>query len=234
MIGYDRPVKPEWIYKSLRIVEPGKKPEEFYGPYNDIATELTGKDGRRKTRTVLFRTFIYSFQESKATVEDNILIQLSKKHDFKYMKPIYMAMFIMYYDILKSFTETYFRIFDASQDISSTALSQKMSEQFGDSEIIKRSTRSFLKTLSYFEILEPITKTTYRQLRKPQITKEQVADILKLYAEVQHTKQVNIGEFNKAILAYYDAPNLSEVANTYHSKEWEYIKGINRELLMMG
>ena len=52
MLGYDRPLKPEWIYKSLRMVEPGRKPEEFYDAYNDIATELTGKDGRRKTRTV--------------------------------------------------------------------------------------------------------------------------------------------------------------------------------------
>lgn len=233
MLGYDRPLKPEWIYKSLRMVEPGRKPEEFYDAYNDIATELTGKDGRRKTRTVLFRTFIYSFQESKSTIEDNILIQLSKQHGYEYMKPIYMAMFIMHYDILKSFTKTYFQIFDASQEISSTALTKKMTESFGDSEIVKRSTRAFLKTLSDFHIIEPITKTSYEQLNKATISKEQVADILKLFAVANHTKQVNIGEFDKAILAFYDAPTLSEVAHSFHAKDWEYIKGHNRELLMM-
>jgi len=215
------------------MVEPGRKPEEFYDAYNDIATELTGKDGRRKTRTVLFRTFIYSFQESKSTIEDNILIQLSKQHDYEYMKPIYMTMFIMHYDILKSFTKTYFQIFDASQEISSTALTKKMTESFGDSEIVKRSTRAFLKTLSDFQIIEPITKTSYEQLNKATISKEQVADILKLYAVVNHTKQINIGEFDKTILAYYDAPTLSEVAHSFHAKDWEYIKGHNRELLMM-
>lgn len=233
MLGYDRPLKPEWIYKSLRMVEPGRKPEEFYDAYNDIATELTGKHGRRKTRTVLFRTFIYSFQESKSTIEDNILIQLSKKHDFEYMKPIYMAMFMMHYDIFRSFTKTYFQIFDASQEISSTALTKKMTESFGDSEIVKRSTRAFLKTLSDFHIIEPITKASYEQLNKATISKEQVADILKLYAVVNHTKQINIGEFDKTILAYYNAPTLSEVAHSFHAKDWEYIKGHNRELLMM-
>ena len=233
MLGYDRPLKPEWIYKSLRIVEPGRKPEEFYDAYNDIATELTGKDGRRKTRTVLFRTFIYSFQESKSIIEDNILIQLSKQHEYEYMKPIYVAMFIMYYDILKSFTKTYFNVFDSSQEISSTALTKKMTESFGDSEIVKRSTRAFLKTLSDFQIIEPITKNTYNQLNKATISKEQVADILKLYAVVNHTKQINIGEFDKSILAYYNAPNLSDVANSFHTKDWEYIKGMDRELLMM-
>ena len=231
MLGYDRPLKPEWIYKSLRIVEIGRKPEEFYDAYNDIATELTGKDGRRKTRTVLFRTFIYSFQDSKSKIEDNILIQLSKQHDFEYMKPIYLAMFIMHYDILKSFTKTYFQIFDASQEISSKALTTKMTESYGDSEIVKRSTRAFLKTLSDFHIIQAISKTTFDQLNKATISNEQVADILKLYAVVNHTKQINIAEFEKAILAYYDAPNLSEVAHSFHSIDWEYIKGHNRELI---
>ena len=55
MIGYDRPLKAEWIYKSLQLVKPGHNPKEFYEGYDNIAVELTGKDGRRKTRTVLFR-----------------------------------------------------------------------------------------------------------------------------------------------------------------------------------
>ena len=65
MIGYDRPLKPEWIYKTLKMVEPGKKPEEYYDAYNDIAVELTGKDGRRKTRTVLFAPSFIAFSKNQ-------------------------------------------------------------------------------------------------------------------------------------------------------------------------
>ena len=234
MIGYDRPLKPEWIYKTLRLVEPGKKPEDFYDAYDNIAIELTGKDGRRKTRTVLFRTFIYSFQENKSLIAENILIQLSKEKDFNYMKPIYLAMFIMDYEILKYFTQTYFKIFDSSQEISSTVLTKKMTETYGDSEIVKRSTRSFLKTLSDFGIIIPKSKNVFEQISKVSLLEEQVADILKLYAIVTHTKQLNIGAMDKTIFAYYQIPNLSSIANQYHSSKWEYIKGIDRELLMMG
>ncbi len=233
MIGYDRPIKPEWIYKSLRLVEAGKKPEEYYDAYNDIAVELTGKDGRRKTRTVLFRTFIYSFQESKSIIESNFLIELSKQKDFNYMKPIYLAMFIMDYEILRYFTQTYFKIFDASQEVSSTALTKKMTETYGDAEIIKRSTRSFLKTLSDFGIIEPKSTTTFEQIRKAKISEEQVADILKLFAIVNHTKQINLKALDKSIFAYYQIPDLSTVANHFHPTKWEYIKGVDRELLMM-
>ena len=233
MIGYDRPLRPEWIYKSLRIVEPGRKPEEFYDAYNDIAVELTGKDGRRKTRTVLFRTFIFRFQKNKTVIENNFLIELSKQKDFEYMKPIYLSMFIMDYDILRFFTQMYFKIFDASQQVSSTALTKKMTEAYGDTEIIKRSTRSFLKTLSDFNIIEPRTTTTFDQSHRKKITAEQVADILKLYSIVKNTKQIDLLNMDKSIFAFYTIPNLSEVANKFHTDKWEYINGIDRELIMM-
>ena len=132
MLGYDRPLKPEWIYKSLKLVEPGRKPEDYYEAYNDIAVELTGKDGRRKTRTVLFRTFIYSFQEKQSTIENNLLIELSKQHDLEYMKPLYMAKFMLDYDMLAQFTKICFQIFDPSQTMSTKVLKAKMVDKFED------------------------------------------------------------------------------------------------------
>jgi len=233
MMGYDRPLKPEWIYKTLKNIEIGTKPEDFYDAYNEIAVELTGKDGRRKTRTVLFRTFIYSFQESKTKVENNLIIELSKKHDFEYMKPIYMAMFILDYEILKYFTQMFYKIFDVSQEVSSVALTKKMTETYGDTEIVKRSTRAFLKTLSDFGILEPKSKNNYEQISKSTLSSEQIADILELFAVVNNTKQINIRNLDKTIFAYYNIANFTEVANKYHTDKWEYIRGVDRELLMM-
>ncbi len=189
MIGYDRPLKPEWIYKTLQMVAPGKKPEEYYDAYNQIAVELTGKDGRRKTRTVLFRTFIYSFQEKTSVIENNILISLCKQKDYEYMKPILLSMFILHYEILKYFTQSYFKIFDPSQEVSATALTKKMTELFGDTEFAKRSTRAFFKTLSDFGIIESTGTNTFHQINKSKLTAAQVSDILKLYATVKHTKQ---------------------------------------------
>ncbi|MDP2061167.1 MAG: hypothetical protein Q8J97_15600, partial [Flavobacteriaceae bacterium] len=182
MLGYDRPLKPEWIYKSLKLVEPGRKPEEFYDAYNDIAVELTGKDGRRKTRTVLFRTFIYSFQEKQSNIENNMLMELSKQQDFEYMKPLYMAKFMLDYEMLTQFTRVFFQIFDPSQTISTKALTSKMVEKFGDTEIVKRSTRAFLKTLSDFNLIEKVTQDSFHQLPKEELSDEQVKDIINLYA----------------------------------------------------
>ncbi len=233
MIGYDRPLKPEWIYKTLQMVAPGKKPEEYYDAYNQIAVELTGKDGRRKTRTVLFRTFIYSFQEKTSVIENNILISLCKQKDYEYMKPILLSMFILHYEILKYFTQSYFKIFDPSQEVSATALTKKMTELFGDTEFAKRSTRAFFKTLSDFGIIESTGTNTFHQINKSKLTAAQVSDILKLYATVKHTKQIDIQNIDKSIFAFYDIPDLKSVASQFHNSEWEYIKGVERGLLML-
>lgn len=233
MNGYDRPLKPEWIYKTLKLIQPGRKPEDYYDTYNEIAVELTGKDGRRKTRTVLFRTFIYSFQEGTSIIEENMLLSLSKHKDLEYMKPIFLAKFIIDYEILRFFTQKFYQIFDPSQEVSSPAITAKMVESYGDTEIIKRSTRSFLKTLCDFKILRPISSTKYHQLPKTTLITDQVRDILKLYAITNHTKQIDIQNLDKSMFAFYTSPDLNKVAKENHTSEWEYISGVDRHLLLL-
>jgi len=60
VIGFDRPLRPHWIYESLLLAKPGQKMTELNLPFENIARELTGKEGKRKARTVLFRCFLRS------------------------------------------------------------------------------------------------------------------------------------------------------------------------------
>jgi len=233
MLGYDRPLKPEWIYKSLRMVQAGKKPSDYYDTYNEIAVELTGKDGRRKTRTVLFRTFIFSFQEKQSPIENNILIELSKQQEFEYMKPLYMAKFMLDYEILAHFTKVFFQIFDPSQTISTKAITAKMIEKFGDLEIVKRSTRAFIKTLTDYRLIEKVTQDSFHQLPKHELSDEQVKDILHLYAICNYTKQVNLKSMDIPLFAWYKTPDLNRIAQKYHPANWEYIIGSDRSLIIL-
>jgi hypothetical protein len=233
MLGFDRPLKPEWIYTTLKQIEVGSKPEEFYDAYNQIAIELTGKDGRRKTRTVLFRTFIYSFQEKETRIENNFLIELSKKHDFEFMKPLYMAKFMLDYDVLAYFTKVFFQIFDTSQTISTKAITAKMVEKFGDLEIIKRSTRAFLKTLNDFKLIEKVSIESFHQLPKTELSNEQVRDIIILYSVCNHSKQINLLGIEKTLFAWYKTESLNSIVQKFHPSSWEYIIRNNEHIIML-
>ena len=50
MIGFDRPVKPGWIYETLKIVRVGEKPSTYNQPFEDIAKELIGKEAAERRR----------------------------------------------------------------------------------------------------------------------------------------------------------------------------------------
>jgi len=162
-----------------------------------------------------------------------MLLNLCKQRDFEYMKPILLAKFIIDYEILRFFTQKFYQIFDPSQEVSSPAITAKMVESYGDTEIIKRSTRSFLKTLCDFKILEPVNSTKYHQLPKTDLTTEQIRDILKLYAIANHTKQIDIQNLDKSMFAFYQTPDLNKVAKENHTSEWEYISGVDRKLLIL-
>jgi len=231
MLGYDRPLKPEWIYHTLASITPGSKPEEFYQSYIYLATERVGKDGIRKTRTVLFRTFIYSFQEKTSVIENNILMELCRKHDLEYMKPILLAKFILDYEIIRFLTKKLSQIFDPTQEISATVLTKKMVDEYGDLEIVKRSTRAFLRTLTDFKLLVPVNTANFRQVSRIFLEPEQVKDIILLYATVNKTKQIGIHSIDSTLFAFYQKPDIHAVASEYHTKDWDYIRGVNREIL---
>lgn len=231
MLGYDRPLKPEWIYNTLASITPGSKPEEFYQSYIDLANERVGKDGIRKTRTVLFRTFIFSFQEKTSIIENNILMDLCRKHDLEYMKPILLSKFIMDYEIIHFLTKKLSQIFDPTQEISATVLTKKMVDEYGDHEIIKRSTRAFLRTLTDFKLLVPIDKTKFRQVTRAFLEPEQVKDIILLYSSVTKTKQIGVHSIDPSLFAFYHKPDLHAIASEYHTQCWDYIRSVNREIL---
>ncbi len=48
MIGFDRPLKPLWIYKFIQAIKIGDKIAAYNDEFNAILWELDGKEGKRK------------------------------------------------------------------------------------------------------------------------------------------------------------------------------------------
>ena len=183
MIGFDRPLKPEWIYKTLRMIEVGHNPSEYNLPFEDIAVELIGKEGKRKVRTVIFRSFIFSFQKRRSKIENNYLIKLSRYKKLKYQQPIFLIKLIMDYEIIRFVINKMNLLFDNSKELTTPILTKKMVQEYGDRDVVTRSVRAFLKTLAYFGVLEVINNKTIRVLKKLTLNNEQVKDVLKLYGQ---------------------------------------------------
>lgn len=235
MIGFDRPLKPRWIYELLNLVEDGKKSTIYNIPFENIASELIGKEGKRKVRTIIFRTFIYSFQEKKRIVKNNYLIELSKSKTLEYMKPIYLMKLIFDYEIIQNFLGYLNSIFDEEHIISTDILRKKFVNDYGDRDLSKRSLRAFLKTLSSFGILiQTKEKKTFEIYKKSAVSKEQLKDILLVYSDsILKSKFIDLQNINQTFFSLYSFPDFLETAQKFNNINWEFIRANNRNSLLI-
>ena len=158
MIGLDRPLRPSWIYETLKMIEVGTKPSIYNEPFEDIAKELVGKEGKRKVRTVIFRSFIFSLQEGRGQIQSNIFIDWSKKKSLKELTPLFFLKILIDYEVTRFIIKKIDICVDSSNRLSVVLLSKKLVQEYGDRDVVKRSLRSFLATFNHFGFLSQIDK----------------------------------------------------------------------------
>jgi len=217
MIGFDRPLRPHWIYESLLLAEPKQKLAELNLPFESIARELTGKEGKRKARTVLFRCFLRSKENNSRVRDDIFLKDLSVDYGLEFMKPIYLFYLIGKTDTLAKISKHIFRLYDIGDEINLQFLQNKMIDEFGERDVVGRATRSFIQTLEYFGV---VNKT------------ERI--ILNLYSkEILHSPQISLNHLPEFLFNYFNIPNVKTVAQKYNGQDWDYQHRVNDDYLII-
>ncbi len=235
MIGFDRPLKPEWIYETLKMVKVGDKPSNYNEPFENIAKELVGKEGKRKVRTIIFRSFIYSFQKKRTLIEKNIFIEWAQTHPLEYMLPLFLAKLLIDYEITRFITKKIeLSLNHHTNKLSSAIITQKMIQEYGDREVVRHSVNDFLSTLVHFKILERIKPREFRFKKKLSLNNEQAKDFLLLFAR-SYLKSgvVDLSKIDTTLLYFFEKVDFKSVAQKYHGKYWEYIRDVNRNLLLI-
>lgn len=233
MIGFDRPLRPHWIYESLLLANPGQKLSELKMPFESIACELTGKEGKRKARTVLFRCFLIAENNKTRVRKELDLKKLSSEHDPEFMKPIYLFYLIGKTETLFKISEHILRLYDYGEEFNIQFLKKKMIDEFGERDVVVKAARSFIQTLDYFGIAE---KTGNKAIlkRRLSINDEQLRIILELYSrEILQSPQISLNHLPKSIFNYFEPPNLKAVAQKYNGEYWDYQHRINEDFLMV-
>ena len=234
MIGFDRPIKPEWIYETLKLIKIGEKPSAYYKPFEDIVKELIGKEGKRKVRTVIFRSFIYSFQKKRTIVENNMFIEWVREHPLAYMQPLFLLKLLLDYEITGFIIKKIDLNLKESNVLSSKIITQKMVQEFGDRDVVKRSVHSFLKTLVHFRIFKQLGVNEYHFMGKYHLTDEQVRDMLLLYVNsFLKSKVLDLSQIDSKHFYFFEEIDFSQVARKYHMRNWELIRDANRNILMV-
>lgn len=216
------------------MVEIGEKPSTYNEPFEEIAKELVGKEGKRKVRTVIFRSFIYSLQKQRTSIQPNIFLDWSKDKSLEKLKPLFFWKILMDYKVARFIIKKIDICVDSSKSLSVALLSKKLVQEYGDRDVVKRSLRSFLATLDHFGFLSQIDKKNYNVSDKASLSNEQVRDFLILYAKVfLRSKVIDIKNIDPVFFFFFQPVDLKIVAKEYNSIYWEYIRGANRNQLIL-
>jgi len=233
MIGFDRPLKPRWIFECLLLANPGQQLTELNGPFEQIARELTGREGKRKVRTVLFRCFLRD-EQNKARARGNLVIKdLSLKYGLAFMTPVYLFYLVARTEVLKKMSEHIFRLYDFGQEIKMSFVKAKMVDSFGERDVVTRSAGAFIQTLKNFGVVERVDGRLMLQKRLP-VDEEQTRVILQLFAlEILGSPQIFLNHLPRSMFNYFKLPDLKIVAQKYNGELWDYQHRLKDDYLIM-
>ncbi len=234
MIGFDRPLRPRWIYETLLMAQPGQKLSELNLPFEQVARELTGKEGKRKVRTVLFRYFIRD-EHNQTRARDRLLLkELTEEFGFEFMQPLYLFYLVGSVDTLFKISDHLFRLYSYGSQVNPVFLQQKMAGAFGDRDVVLRATRSFLQTLAYFGIMEARDGAGLL-LKKPlSVGEEQLRVMLQLYAkEILHSPQISLQQLHSPLFQFFTLPDPKTVAQKYNGQHWDYQHRMREDFIIV-
>jgi len=233
VIGFDRPLRPHWIYESLLLAKPNQKLSELNQPFEDIVRELTGKEGKRKVRTVLFRCFIRDENNITRVRSDLPLKTLSEEHGLNFMIPIYLMYLIGNTDVLIKISGNIFRLYNFGDEINLRFQKEKMIDVFGDRDVVTKATGAFIQTLEFFGVVSH-SNTSRTLNQKLTINDDQIRIMLQIFAkDIQHTPQVSLNHLPKVLFNYFQGPDVKEVAQKYNGIYWDYQHRMGDDYLMI-
>ncbi|MFC1592843.1 hypothetical protein ACFL4C_02400 [Candidatus Omnitrophota bacterium] len=215
------------------IAQPGQRLSDLNKPFESITRELTGKEGKRKARTVLFRCFIRDEQNHTRVKKGNFLKDLTIQYGYEFMIPLYLFYLIGKTETLIKISEHIFRLYDFGSEVNVKFLKEKMIGSLGDRDVVARSVRAFIKTLEAFNIVLNEGGKLFLKERIP-INEEQARIMFQLFAgEIINSPQVLLNHIPHTLFNYFHLPNIKTLAQKYNGQYWDYQQRVKDDLLVM-
>ena len=223
MKGFDRPLKPLWIYQFIEEVEVGDKIYNHRAAFDSILWELDGNVGKRKVITVLSRYYLKNIANPQGRVVENVpIIEICKNYPLERIKPLLLFQLLMRSNTIRFLTKMIHEIYGFGNNINQVFLRKKVIEKFGEKDISARSLRNLLSTLVDFDVLEKCDKE-YKWKNKLGVDELNACYMLKLYAEdFKESPQINLDDIEDYLFVYFTKPDYGQIAKKYNRKLWDY------------
>jgi len=165
MIGFDKPVRPEWIHAVGLAWRPDQPVSELIQVVDQVAAaEFQGPETRRKVATIILRCFVKTEGggPDRRTADQDVFAAAARRFSAETLRSVYLAHLINATPILQAITGQMTKRYDLGGEIQSTDFLHRIYEEYGQRGVVTNCVRHFLRTLSWFGCLERLAPNRYR------------------------------------------------------------------------
>jgi len=132
MIGFDKPIRPEWIHAVGLAWRPHQPVGELIQVIDEVtAAEFRGPETRRKVATIILRCFVDTEGSSpdRKTSDGNVFAAAAHRFTVDELRAVYLAHLINATPVLQTITGQMARRYDLGDEIRSTDFLHRIYEE---------------------------------------------------------------------------------------------------------
>lgn len=238
MIGFDKPVRPEWIHAVGLAWRPHQPVSELIQVVDQVAAmQFSGSETRRKVATSILRCFVEAEGRGagRHTADRDVFAAASQRFAADTLRSIYLAHLTMATPILQTITSQMARRYSLGDKIQSTDFLHRVYEEYGQRGVVTNCVRHFLRTLSWFGCLERSGPNQYVFADRLPLAQE--AFPLLIWSWLQSGSgryQIELSEFGSEIAFHFlDTSGFPSHFQSHHTVFWSVEKrmGVERVTL---
>ena len=225
MIGFDFPIKPEWIHDVHSLWQPRQPVSDLVqAALTQTMQELGGEKTRRNSLTVILRYFVKTegSSQSRATADHDVWVAYSRHYSARTLAPAYLAHVISHNEVAQQATRFITQRHAPGDHVTSSALRRHIIGQFGERKVVTNASNAFLRTLLYFGVLEESGKLGMYRFRGPLTVSREVFPLVVWAWWQRHlSPQIDLEEFRTdPALAFLRAEQLASHWQAYQPQLW--------------
>jgi len=216
MIGIDRTIQLNWIDSAVEMLLKGYTPEEIWiGLDPIIGSVLTGKDARRKCKTVIFRVWIKVPQEVESFRDEALGLMKSATKSERIV--LHWIMCCVAYPFFRDFTATLGKMLKLQDDINSQQVIRRIVEKYGErSTAIRATQRLFVSLVNWGVITETADKHKFStdKIHRYKISEKIVPWMVEGVIRASGSKSISMENIrlNPSLFPFDYEPTLSNIS----------------------
>lgn len=199
MIGFDFPVKPQWIHDVLALWQPQQPIGELVRiALAETMQELGGEKTRRNTLTVILRYFVATEGggQSRRTGSQELWADYAHVCPAAMLAPAYLAHIIAQNEVAQEATRFLVHRYSLGEKLASGQLRQYIAARFGQRKVTLNAASAFLRTLHYFGVLSSADKPSeYQFTSRLPVPQPTFPLVVWVWWQRHLSPQINLDEF---------------------------------------